>query len=410
MELYSGKSCWIDTLPAPPDFPALDRDVSCDVAIVGAGSTGALCAYELIRHGLDVIVVDKRKAGSGSSCVNTGLVQYINDKPLSACIHSFGTEQAVRFYSLCREAVSELQNLCSGMEGTDFVRRDSLYVASRPEDADVLKKESGILTGYGFDAEYWDEQTTASRFAFGKAALYSRGDAELNPYRFVNSLLAAIRRQGGRIYEHTEVKRHTTSPDSITLYTDKWKIRARYVVFASGYETQERVANPNAVLSSTFAIATQPLDSFPDWPQRCLIWESARPYMYIRTTPDSRIIAGGFDERTNIADERNRMLPRKASMLLERLREMFPRLPELRASYSWAAAFGSTHDGLPMIGPHPSCPRCFLALGYGGNGTLYSKIAASILSGLIVNGGHPDAELFRVDRPSRTLSPASSNQ
>lgn len=402
MDLHSGKSCWIDTLPAPPVFPALDQDVSCDVVIVGAGSSGALCANELVSHGLDVIVVDKRKAASGSSCVNTGLLQYVNDKPLSGCINTFGTEKAVRFYTLCREAIDELENLCSNIEGADFLRRESLYLASLPEDAAALKKECLLLKKHGFDTEYWDEHTTGSRFTFNKAALYSRGDAEMNPYRFVYGLLTEIKRHGARIYEHTEVKRHTTDPGGITFYTDKSRIRAQYAVIASGYETQERIANSNAVISSTFAIATQPLDRFPDWPQRCLIWESARPYVYIRTTADNRIIAGGFDERTNIPEERNRVLPHKAVLLLERLRELFPRIPELHASYSWSAAFGSTHDGLPMIGSHPSYPRCYFALGYGGNGTVYSKIAASIISGLIVKGGHPDAELVRVDRSSQT--------
>ena len=42
-----------------------------------------------------------------------------------------------------------------------------------------------------------------------------------------------------------------------------------------------------------------------------LIWETARPYIYMRTTVDNRIIIGGLDEDTNIAQERDSKLIHK---------------------------------------------------------------------------------------------------
>lgn len=401
MDLHSGKSNWIDSLLPLPPFPTLEQDASCDVLVVGAGECGALCAYELTNRGLDVIVVDKRKAASGTSSASTGMLQVANDKSLHSCIHSLGPERGVRFYGLCREALDRLERLSSALDADcQFRRRDSLYFASCEEDVSALRTEYETLRKYGFDADYLKESDIGSRFSFRKpAAIYYRNDAEMNPYRFVNALLRHVSRRGARIFEHTEVKRHTTLKDGIVFHTPNHRIRAKHAVIAAGYETQEWKRNPNAVMESTFAIATQRLDGFPGWPGRCLIWETARPYLYLRTSADNRIVAGGLDERTAHPAERERMLRRKSDLLAERLRQLFPRMPELRAEYAWTAAFARTHDNLPLIGSQEAFPRCYFALGYGGNGSVYSTIASQIVTGLLVDGHHPDAELFRFDRP-----------
>lgn len=403
MNLHSGKSNWIDSLLTLPSFPSLEQDVSCDVLVIGAGECGALCAYELVSRGLDVIVVDKRKAASGTSSASTGMLQVSNDKSLYSSIRSLGQERGVRFYSLCRQALDHLERLSSSLDADcQFKRRDSLYFASREEDVPALWTEYETLSNNGFDVEYLNESDIGSRYSFRKpAAIYYRNDAEMNPYRFVNALLWNVSRQGARIFEHTEVTRHTALKDGIVFHTASHRIRARYAVVAAGYETQEWQRNSNAVMESTFAIATQRLDGFPGWPGRCLIWETARPYLYLRTSADNRIVAGGLDERTANPAERERMLRRKSELLVERLRQMFPRISGLRAEYAWTAAFATTQDNLPLIGSQENFPRCYFALGYGGNGSVYSTIASQIVAGLLVDGHHPDAELFRFDRPGK---------
>jgi len=65
-------------------------------------------------------------------------------------------------------------------------------------------------------------------------------------------------------------------------------------------------------------------------------------------------------------------------------------------------AFGETTTGLPIIGPVPGMPHCWIALGYGGNGTTYASIAADVIAGAIHGRPDVDADLYRFSAHDRT--------
>ena len=150
-------------------------------------------------------------------------------------------------------------------------------------------------------------------------------------------------------------------------------------------------------LNRTFAIITNPISSFRNWKDRCLIWETKRPYFYMRTTVDGRIIAGGLDEETIESPRDPRILQIYADRLLARIKEHFPYL-QLKAEYVYGATFGESKDGIPFIGEHPNKKNLYYCLGFGGNGTVYSAFGSTIIKDLIINGNHPDADLVRLNR------------
>jgi glycine/D-amino acid oxidase-like deaminating enzyme len=56
--------------------------------------------------------------------------------------------------------------------------------------------------------------------------------------------------------------------------------------------------------------------------------------------------------------------------------------------------YGETEDGLPYIGPHQNFPRTYFALGYDGNGTTYSLLAAEIIRDALTGKQHHYAHTF----------------
>ncbi|MCK6074474.1 NAD(P)/FAD-dependent oxidoreductase [Paenibacillus silvae] len=407
MDLVYGTPYWPSTYKSDAEYPSLDTDISCDCLIIGGGMGGALTSRLLAERGVDTVVIDKRKIAHGSSSANTGLLQYTNDKTLTSCIHTFGEKKGVRFYELCREAMKQLTEIAGRLD-TDpwFIPRTSFCFASTEEDVALLEEEYETLQKYGFEAELWYADQIKKHFPFEKpAALYTKGDAEVNPYRFVQGLFESARQHGARIYEQTEMIHCDYDDEGVWCHTSNGKIRAKRVVYAAGYETQEIKKDRAAYLKSTYAITTKPLPDLSSWHEQAMIWETARPYLYMRTTPDNRIIAGGLDEETPDKDQRELRASNQGNVLLEEVRSYFP-LEGLDIDYAWGAVFGNTHDGLPLIGTHPDYPHSYFVEGYGGNGTVYSMIAAALIADAI-NGktNEEDMQLFSLTRTSKP-SPA----
>src|SRR5207253_5472058 len=59
-------SLWMATATTP-HFPALTRDVSCDVCVVGAGIAGVTTAWLLAKAGVSVVLLEKGRIGGGQT-------------------------------------------------------------------------------------------------------------------------------------------------------------------------------------------------------------------------------------------------------------------------------------------------------------------------------------------------------
>jgi glycine/D-amino acid oxidase-like deaminating enzyme len=124
-----------------------------------------------------------------------------------------------------------------------------------------------------------------------------------------------------------------------------------------------------------------------------MIWEASEPYLYLRTTPDGRIICGGEDEDFSDEAARDRLLPHKAAVLSRKLKRLLPSV-DATFQFSWTGSFGQTRTGLPKIGQMPGMRNCLVALGYGGNGITYAQIASDIVVGALTGRPDADADLY----------------
>jgi glycine/D-amino acid oxidase-like deaminating enzyme len=168
-------------------------------------------------------------------------------------------------------------------------------------------------------------------------------------------------------------------------------------IYCTGYELPSFVSRARHTIASTFVLATRPQRERL-WPGRCLIWEASEPYLYVRDTPDGRVLCGGED--IDCADEtvRDRLLPNKIDALKAKLSELLPRL-DVEADFAWAGTFGGSDTGLPSIGPVPGFSNCWAVLGFGGNGIAFSQLAADLVNAAIAGRPDPDATIFALDRP-----------
>jgi glycine/D-amino acid oxidase-like deaminating enzyme len=396
MKLTGGDPFWSVRNGLLATYPPLDGDLTCDVAVIGGGITGALVAFHLAQAGVSTAIFDKRDIGSGSTCGSTGLLQYEVDVPLRQLVKQVGTRRAGRSYLLCRDAVQKICRLVNKFDLRCELRsRPSLFLARSEDEIVDLQEEHRLRKSLGIPVDFWDRHQIEKRYPFSRpAALFSEEGAEVDPHRFAQGLLSAANEKRLRIFDRTNVTNFLPNRRGIDLVTETGHtVRARRVVIAAGFESQKYLARQYGQLKSTYALISEPIPNLRDWYRRSLIWETGTPYLYLRTTGENRIIVGGEDVEIANPVYRDRLILAKTRVLQRKFKKLFPEI-KLEAAFRWAGTFSSTKDGLAYIGTHQSLPHAYFAMGYGGNGITYSLIAAEIIRDHFLGRRNPNGTLF----------------
>lgn len=403
MDLKSGYPYWAVKNGLMYAFPQLAADLTCDVAIVGAGITGALIADELARHDHDVVVLDQRDVGWGSTSASTALLQYEIDTHAVDLAKRYDQASALLAYQSCLNAVTGIGTIALAVGDVDFANCESLYYASSRADHLRLADEFAWRKQRGFPVRWLGRAALKAEYGLtAPAAILSSVAARVDPYRFAARLLRRMQRKGTRIFDRTRVVSIKGTTHSARLTTDGGlTIRARHAVIANGYEAQCWLRQRVAQNRSSYAYISDPVDREAlAWLGHTLLWESARPYLYLRSTGDGRLLVGGADDDRDVPAHRDRMVNRKAANLEHRVARLLPHLVA-RPAFAWAGTFAETRDGLPLFGRHPQHgPRILFALAYGGNGITYSMLGAGLLRAQIERRTHPLTRLFSFDRLS----------
>lgn len=380
-------------------YPSLNKNIKTDVAIIGAGISGALMAYHLQKAGLDCVVVDKRNVAMGSTAASTSLIQYEIDTPLYRLIKMVGENNAVKAYELCRRAIYDLKKICSEVGNEeDFEEKNSLQFASFLKDAKGLEEEYELRKRLGFKIDFLNEADVKNQYGFSApCALLSHEAAQLDAYHLTHKIFQWLNKDQCKIFDHTNIVSIEHKKQNIVLTTeDGFTMNAKHLVIAGGYESGKYLNKKLEDLRCTYAMVSEPLHQKEIWKGNCLIWETADPYLYLRTTKDHRVVIGGKDTNYFKIEKQLSVLRQKTKALQKSFEKLFPHL-HIKIDFQWAGAFAATKDGLPYIGK-AHLPNTFFALGYGGNGITFSLIAAKLISEVINGKTNKDLSIFSFDR------------
>ena len=404
MDLKSGYPFWAVKNGLLHAFPPLDGALRCDVAVIGGGITGALVADALHAAGHAVAVLERRDIGWGSTCASTALIQYEIDTPLAELAARYGEAAAALAYRACADAVAAIEAQARALGDVGIAPMRSVYVASRPRDVERLAAEYRLRRRHGLPVARCDAATLQSRYGLrAPGALVTRRAAGLDPYRMTYRLLERLQRRGAAVHDRATVQRIVPRDRDVRLdLVGGASVQAHHVVIAAGYETEGWLPRRVARNRSTYAFASDPLEPAQLGALRdCMVWETARPYLYLRATPDRRVLVGGEDDAIDVPALRDARVPRKVARLLRRVAELAPALP-LVPAFAWGGTFAETTDGLPFFDAHPVLgPRVLLAMAYGGNGITYASIGADLLRARIERRRHQLDALFGFARLAR---------
>ena len=199
----------------------------------------------------------------------------------------------------------------------------SVCIASKKSDINDLYEEYLLRKNSGFEVFFLDKHELKKSFGLeGHAAIVSSEGGQLDVQKFTHDLIKWVHKRNDKIFDKTRASKISYLKSGVQVITDNGnKIQANHLIYANGYEAQEYLSETYGALHSTYVVASEPFEKkLFDY----ILWETARPYIYMRTTSDNRVIAGGKDEKFYSPAKRDALLGVKTKRIINSVRKNFP--------------------------------------------------------------------------------------
>lgn len=382
-------------------YPALTSTVNTEVAVVGGGIYGLSIAYQLVKAGKKVVVVDNKEVGSGQTGKTTAHVMMWNDDYYMEIESKFGkdkTRQVAMSHVAAADFIEQViknEKIDCEWERVDgyLFPHDGKRLTRRTLDEELEAAQRAGMPGVEIVTLPGD-----SSVGNIQDALKFPGCADFHPLKYLNGLAEAVVRHGGKIYENTHVsKLHNDSletPDGLRINASE------AIVLASHSPIHQNLAiHSRQEPDRTYVVGLEvPEGSVA----KAQYWSTAEPYHYIRTTKyDGKevLIVGGGDHHVG---QRPDKYEDPYGSLESYARQLFPQAG--KRVLQWTGMVYEPIDFVGFIGEDPFSSfltgkvKHYIATGDSGQGMTGSAIAAMILGDLILGRPNAFAEVYSPQR------------
>jgi glycine oxidase len=361
----------------------MTRVVETDVVIIGGGIIGLACAYELLRHGRRVIVLERDTAGSGAGHVAAGMLAPISEADTE--------EQA--FIDLALESCAIYPEWVRDVETDSGVAcgyRDegSLMIALHRDHEAELERLASIQQRMGLEARLMSREQALEAEPYLSprvvSGLFVPNDRQVNPRRLTNALAAAVNRLGGQIFEGEAAYPVVAGGAATGASTATLEVHSEAVVIAAGawsaeaWPAQAGVLPIRPVKGQILRLHGEPV-----------IDHIVRtPDVYLVPRTDGELVVGATMEEQGFD---NRVTTWAVMDLLREAWRLVPGIAELEMTEASVGFRPALRDNLPAIG-RTSVDGLFVATGHYRHGIVLSPITARVLAGLIDGSGSVPSE------------------
>jgi glycine/D-amino acid oxidase-like deaminating enzyme/nitrite reductase/ring-hydroxylating ferredoxin subunit len=370
---------------------ALQQSIETDVCIIGAGIAGLTTTYLLTKAGKKVIVIDDGLIGGGETARTTAHLSNAIDDRIYRIEKWHGAEKAGLAVESHASAIGEIERIIEVEKiDCDFLRVDG-YLIEAEDGEDDLSEELEAAHRAGFSEVEFVERAPIEDFDSGKCLKFPR-QAQFHVLKYLAGVAKAVEQNGGRLFSNTKALEWTGEDQPEVKTASGETIRAKSLVLATNYPLLSKMFVKLPAYRTYVIGAKIPKNSV----EKCLIWDTADPYIYVRTQPETDydvLIVGGEDHRTGQAEDFDARFGR----LVQWTQKRFPQAREIL--YKWSGQYLETHDGLAFIGRYSSSePNVYLITGDSGMGMTHGTIGGMLVSDLILERANRWSEVYEPTR------------
>lgn len=363
-----------------------------NVCIIGGGITGTALAYFLCKLGeRSVAVFEKSYLSSGSTgrCAG-GIRQQWSTRPNVRL-----AMRSVKLFERFKEDV--------GMD-IEYFQGGYLVLSYDEEEAAQFEKNVQMQREEGLNVEILSPRQVKEKYPYINTdgllmATFCQTDGHANPHKAVIGYAQAVRRMGGHIYTHTEVKGIDVQAGKVIgVETSNGYFKCNVVVNAAGpwsRETSEMVGVDLPTESYRHQIiVTEALENF--FPMMAISFSGN---FYMRQTQHGQFVLGQGDKDEKPGINYN-VTFRFEEELISKMVRTFPFLKNVRMMRHWSGMYNMSPDAQPIIGQSDKVKGYYYAVGYSGHGFMVAPAVGEALAELILFGKslHTDISYLDVKR------------
>lgn len=351
--------------------------------VVGGGIVGVTLAADLAQDGMDVVLLEAGRVGSGATGHTSAKATALQSPRYARIEREHGAEAAAAYAALSVGAVERIRTDAAAFGEADAEDVPALTWTHSDESVDELREEGEAARRAGLPVQ---DITTHDRFELAHG-LQLGDQLQFSPLTHLRGLRDRGLAAGLRIREHTPVTGVSMMGSTRTVATERGTVRADTVVVATGLPILDRggwFARMEPQRSYVVALESDDLPA-----EMGLRVGGATRSSRAARTPDGRsvlLVAGAGHRVGRGGDTR-----RHPADLRAWGRVTFGATDEVA---SWSAQDWASADGLPLAGPIvPGDDRVLAAAGFDKWGLTSGTAAAASLRRRIRGG-----ELAHSDR------------
>jgi glycine/D-amino acid oxidase-like deaminating enzyme len=384
------ESYWLDSLGPGNNEPTLDKDLSCDLLIVGGGFCGLWAAIQAREQDPDrnIVLIEAKSIANGAS----GRPAAIMSTSVMHGIHN--TER------MFPGEVAELEQL--GRENMDGFRNTieqnniecdiewggEMKVSIGDQGLSDVEDEYRLYEKYGHDAVMLDKNQTQAEVnspLFHSGVWARKRCGTVHPGKLVRGLKRVALESGVKIFENTPHVSNSCNKGRVKVKTPEGIINAGKVFLATNaWAAGNRKIKTRVAAIRDRIVVTEPLTEAQmdviGWKNRQGIYDTRTQLNYMRLTADNRILFGGrlnyfFGNNTDPSHDKT---PAPYIRLVQSFYRTFPQLKgDIKFSHAWSGPIGLTTRMAVHFQKYHSGNMVY-AGGYSGFGVTATRFGARV--------------------------------